>query len=387
VPKRETDISLIRKYHNGELDARAMHQLERRAQEDPFLMDALEGYENAGNNQQSQLDELANRLQQRTAKKERRIIPFRLMAIAASVLIILTIGGLWLYRSHPTDSPNTAAVIKPEVKTPVATPTAITPEQKQEIVALRSAPATKQPKLYSSAPNADVKTDAEIKPVQPNQIAAVEYKSVEKVTKDTTPINEMIAMGFAAQPKKDVKATESRAVLKEVAIAPTDKLLSAKVPGVNVEPRKTPQNMPGYLNLPPNLISGFVVGENDKLPLPGVSVKVAGTNIQAVTDMNGKFVLPADSGKAKLIIASIGYQTASINANPHDSVKTIALQPDNRSLSEVVVVGYGTKRNIITTNAHPKNGQDDFNSYLKENAVSPDGKKGSVTLSFIVDSK
>jgi len=43
---KQTDISQqIRKYLNGELDARAMHQLEKEAQNDPFLMEALEGYE------------------------------------------------------------------------------------------------------------------------------------------------------------------------------------------------------------------------------------------------------------------------------------------------------------------------------------------------------
>ena len=94
--KRETDISLIRKYLDGELDARAMHQLERRAQDDPFLMDALEGYERAGSDQLKQLDELAGRLRRRIEPKQKRIIPLNFLAIAASVLIIFTIGGLWL---------------------------------------------------------------------------------------------------------------------------------------------------------------------------------------------------------------------------------------------------------------------------------------------------
>jgi len=388
VSKKETDISLIRKYHNGELDARAMHQLERRAQDDPFLMDALEGYENASGNQQIQLDDLANRLQQRTAKKERRIIPFRLMAIAASILVILTIGGLWLFRAQPVTPPKVAVVIKKDIKAPLATPTAITPEKKQEIVALKTAPP-KQYKPYASIKSADVEADAMIKPVQPEQTIAVESKIANKVAKDTTPLNEIVAMGYADQPKKDAKANASRSLLKEVPITPTDKLLQAKVPGVNVESRKPSQSLPGFYDPLLNNITGLVIDKNDRLPLPGASVKIAGTNIQAVTDMNGKFVLPADSAaKAKLVITSIGYQTMQINAR--DSVKTIALQPADKSLSEVVVVGYDTQKNAVNnalTIAHPKNGQDNFNNYLKENAVSPDGKKGSVTISFMIDAK
>ena len=48
---REKDILQIRKYLNGELDAAAMHELERRALDDPFLADAIEGFEHAGGGQ------------------------------------------------------------------------------------------------------------------------------------------------------------------------------------------------------------------------------------------------------------------------------------------------------------------------------------------------
>jgi len=53
VSKKETDILLIRKYLNGELDARAMHELERRSLDDPFLMEAMQGYEQTEGDQKS----------------------------------------------------------------------------------------------------------------------------------------------------------------------------------------------------------------------------------------------------------------------------------------------------------------------------------------------
>ena len=43
MSKHRDDIMQIKKYLAGQLDARAMHQLERRALDDPFLADALEG--------------------------------------------------------------------------------------------------------------------------------------------------------------------------------------------------------------------------------------------------------------------------------------------------------------------------------------------------------
>jgi hypothetical protein len=74
VSKHEADISLIRKYLSGELDARAMHLLERRAQDDPFLMDALEGYENTKSDSVVPLSELSARLHNRVEKKKGRVI-------------------------------------------------------------------------------------------------------------------------------------------------------------------------------------------------------------------------------------------------------------------------------------------------------------------------
>jgi len=136
------------------------------------------------------------------------------------------------------------------------------------------------------------------------------------------------------------------------------------------------------------IIKGRVVGKDDGLPIAGASVKVNGTNVSAFTDTNGQFTLPADSNKTKLTIAYIGYQTLAVNAPNRDSLKTILLQPASSSLNEVVVTGYTSQKNTdepVEIAAHPQSGWHSFRKYLKENAISPDGKTGVVTLSFIVD--
>src|SRR6266403_812000 len=93
-----------------------MHQLERRAQDDPFLMDAIEGYGKVKNDQQLQLNQLSASLQQRITHKESRIIPWRMIAIAASVLVFFTIGGLWLYNNREPDMLKVVQAIKPQAK-------------------------------------------------------------------------------------------------------------------------------------------------------------------------------------------------------------------------------------------------------------------------------
>src|ERR1700733_7034161 len=122
--KQAADISQIRKYLNGELDARAMHRLERQAQDDPFLMDALEGYQNAKSDQQMNLNELVTRLNDRVSEKRSRIIPLRVMGIAASVLIICG-AGVWWLKQKPE-------IIKPPSKMQAAV-TPVAPSSKETV--------------------------------------------------------------------------------------------------------------------------------------------------------------------------------------------------------------------------------------------------------------
>ena len=61
MSKRRDQIAQIKKYTSGQLDARAMHQLEREALDDPFLADALEGYQTSDLKQEVNLTELNDR--------------------------------------------------------------------------------------------------------------------------------------------------------------------------------------------------------------------------------------------------------------------------------------------------------------------------------------
>ncbi len=78
-----------------------MHRLEREAQDDPFLMEAIEGYEAAGKDQQANLAELQQRLAKRIApKKERNIILWRILPIAAALVLMVGIG-YWAFTPKP----------------------------------------------------------------------------------------------------------------------------------------------------------------------------------------------------------------------------------------------------------------------------------------------
>ncbi|SMO56421.1 SusC/RagA family TonB-linked outer membrane protein [Solitalea koreensis] len=96
------------------------------------------------------------------------------------------------------------------------------------------------------------------------------------------------------------------------------------------------------------ILKGFVV-ENDteRSPLPGVAVRVDGTNMVTLTDNDGGFKLNLSPGKYRLIFSYVGFDTRTINDVLVEEGKTseinIALKPSVAYLQEAVVVGYGVQ--------------------------------------------
>jgi len=89
-------------------------------------------------------------------------------------------------------------------------------------------------------------------------------------------------------------------------------------------------------------ITGTVKDEQG-LPMPGVSVKVTGTTQVAITDINGKFSISTLGEKATLDFRYIGYDSQIIPTTGK-TVVNVQLNPSDRGLNEVVVVGYGTRK-------------------------------------------
>ena len=81
--------------------------------------------------------------------------------------------------------------------------------------------------------------------------------------------------------------------------------------------------------------------------LPGVIITVKGTNTGVSSDIKGNYTLKAP-GNAVLEFKMIGYQTKTIDVNNQQTIN-IKLETDNKSLDEVVVVGYGSQKKINLT--------------------------------------
>jgi len=87
-------------------------------------------------------------------------------------------------------------------------------------------------------------------------------------------------------------------------------------------------------------ISGKVTDAKDGLPLPGVSVQIKGESVGSTTDMNGSFTINVTPG-ATLVFSHTGYDGFQLKVGNEETLN-VQLQLSKGSMSEVVVIGYGT---------------------------------------------
>ena len=106
-----------------------------------------------------------------------------------------------------------------------------------------------------------------------------------------------------------------------------------------VYPRYMRLSADGYLD---KTISGQVTDLSDKTTLPGVNVLVKGTTIGTVTDIDGNYSLSVPDDAETLLFSSIGYGTKEVSIGSQ-SVINVALTLSVQELSEVVVIGFGTR--------------------------------------------
>jgi len=95
-------------------------------------------------------------------------------------------------------------------------------------------------------------------------------------------------------------------------------------------------------------VTGSVLDERGEA-LPGVTVTLKGTTTNTSTDVHGNFSLNLpDASSGTLVFTFVGYAPQEVAFNGNSNL-TVHLQPDNKSLNEVVVVGYGTQKKATLT--------------------------------------
>jgi TonB-linked SusC/RagA family outer membrane protein len=92
-------------------------------------------------------------------------------------------------------------------------------------------------------------------------------------------------------------------------------------------------------------IKGKVTSLASGESLPGVNVLVKGSSTGTVTDIEGKYSINVPNDDDILVFSFIGYVTQEVPVNGRTTID-VAMVEDVQSLEEVVVVGYGTQKQV-----------------------------------------
>ena len=368
-------------YIRGLRKGKEAHRLEKESMQDPFLADAMDGYNQVEGNHEQRIEKLRMQVSAHSAKKKSTYAIT--WSIAACLIIGFGISSYFLFlKKSMTDevfiaeesvSIKLAAPAAPPTPAIPATPTVPATPQKEIALATTKVKTDSTPISEITARQADKKDMiAEIQTTsQPQGAPVAAVPMMEEVSEETAALQEVVATidTFESESDKKMKLAKVATIL--------------------------PQN---------NMIKGRVTDGKGE-PLIGASVTYKGTNIGTITNMNGEFSLVKKDDKKRLTAEYIGYDPVEIQVDTSRTM-LIAMNENKQALNEVVVVGYGAKKNKKSTTLgsdakvkeqtekeitlQPVIGKRSYQKYLKEHLVRPTDEKcaqvkGKVVLTFLIN--
>ena len=112
------------------------------------------------------------------------------------------------------------------------------------------------------------------------------------------------------------------------------------------------------------LITGKVIDETNQ-PIPGVTIRIKGGNIGTSTNLEGLYSIQAKSTDM-LVFSMLGGITREVNVGNQMKIN-VTIMPDNQTLKDVVVIGYGTANKKDLTGAVTSIKSEEFNQGVMVN--------------------
>lgn len=129
-------------------------------------------------------------------------------------------------------------------------------------------------------------------------------------------------------------------------------------------------------------IGGYVIDKETCEPVVGAQIKVVGTDIMAVTDLNGAFSFEYFlSSGSNLQVSYMGMQTVTV---PLQKQMHIALEPDTKTIGEVVVTGIFRKAKESYTGSVSTITSDQIQQYRGQNLLQT-LKNVDASINFSID--
>ena len=123
-----------------------------------------------------------------------------------------------------------------------------------------------------------------------------------------------------------------------------------RLPGVApaIKPNSSPEA--SLLTQPVEEVISGTVSDEKGGGLPGVSIVIKDTQRGTTTDGNGQFRISVPDKSVTLVFSFVGYLTQEIPIGSKTTL-SVVLKTDEKTLSEIVVVGYGTQKKRDLTGA------------------------------------
>ena len=347
----------LKDYIRGNRHGKQANRLERDAMNDPFLQEALDGYDKISGNHTDVLEQLEKKYTRPATVFKPRKKVFMYWAAAASVLLLI---GTSVYLFFGKNIQNTSALSD------------IRLADNQSII---SHDSTKSPQIEAEQPQTDAALIAQAQKekivVPPSEIAAMPNINIDITEDKQTDISEYrkidksLFTGTAADVETINEVADAKIIAQDKGLAKKDEAMQT--------------------------ISGKIVDETGE-PMVGASVFEKGTKNGTMTDIDGNFTLRLPAGKTTNLVANfVGYQSQEISSL---NTNTITLQPSYQALAEVVSTGYALSRKQTNSySASAVAAQDsfvekEFQKYCQQNAAKNvcSEQNAEVTVSFYIDS-
>lgn len=298
-------------YIKGKRKGKEAHNIERAAGHDPFLRDAIDGFDAVEGDHFAFIDFLEKQVEALSKPRTRRFQPLFWYSSAATILLLL---ALWVF--YPTtektdylaDENNTSINSDIEVSTNDSVENSVNTQKIEKLTNDKPAKQIAQSKSRNIPHESDL---AVAKPV------VAEKKS------DALP--DEMDNGKLVIPENTVDAVAQR----------TDVF--------GMRTMSASKNAVGMAQIADdNKLRGRVIDENGE-PIIGATITFKDTYKSVLTDINGNFVIDVPKNNNRpLVLSYIGYETKEVAVN--EPTIEVKMQADQLALNEVVVVGYGSQK-------------------------------------------
>lgn len=386
----------IQRYLKGEMSTEEMHAIEKAALDDPFLADAIEGYQNvvAEGREKSvafALEDLNKKFDERT-RPAARVVPIRYskwwqISAAAVILVII---GVAIYN-------NQLSLDKPTDQKLAAT-------EKKE--ADSSSPSKAEDKLSTFSPPTDTQRSQDAKPVKPAPGSVAKEQAPAPVARqhnNSAPKKTTAQKSSRSIPKEDERTDDEN---KDVAVKAKQEPAASPIVSNDTNRFRQPDAVSASTEVLArknnqlaeqlNNFSGRVVDPTNK-PLPHANVQVIQNKTSFVTDQSGNFNFAVKDSIVDVQVALVGFEQRNFRLQNSIAANNLVLEPSKSDLNEVVVSGYGKKRQndvskstVKVQDAVPEIGWIEYEKYLEKNKkLTPETPPlyGQVSISFQVDEK